>query len=215
MKYKKIYESDRGEDLPIYSRRILEMLNQRKMTMKELASVSGISAAAISEWINGKKTPRNENLTAVANALNVSLDFLTGISSVKTPDTDLQGVCKFTGLSENAVANILKIKNMSDPDYIKTLSYILENLNFLDIVKQFVSANDCQDILEQNDEFVVSNIGHVLESLGKPNSKYDTYIQKIARKVEGSGLRPFFKQQLFECISRLFDERFPGRFTTE
>lgn len=48
------------------------------MTMKELATIVGVTEAAISHYETGRREPDPDMLSRIATALNVSVDFLIG-----------------------------------------------------------------------------------------------------------------------------------------
>lgn len=52
--------------------------NKRKMTLDQLAMMSGVSKNTLIGWIYHDNTPNIEPLIKVANTLNVSLDELVG-----------------------------------------------------------------------------------------------------------------------------------------
>ena len=68
-----------------------------------IAAMLGCSAQAISQFRNGKAIPKMENLVTLSHYFGCSLDYLIGMSDVRSPETDIQAVCEYTGLSEQAV----------------------------------------------------------------------------------------------------------------
>ena len=72
---------------PIWAQRIANLLRERKMTQLQLAQMSGVSTASISEWLNSRD-PREPKITGfkdVADALGVSTDYLLGANECTTP----------------------------------------------------------------------------------------------------------------------------------
>ena len=59
-----------------FADKLKELLNQKNMKAIDLARSTGLSEAAISDYINRKKEPRGQQSIAIAKALNVSLDTL-------------------------------------------------------------------------------------------------------------------------------------------
>jgi hypothetical protein len=57
----------------------------------------------------------------IARYYGVSTDYLLGNTPNATTDEKLQGVCKYTGLSEKAVENLTENKNSTDIRYINFL----------------------------------------------------------------------------------------------
>lgn len=56
--------------------RISELLAERNMTQKELASAAGITESAVSHYIKGDRVPRGVNLIKIAKALGTTTDYL-------------------------------------------------------------------------------------------------------------------------------------------
>ncbi|MDO4212006.1 MAG: helix-turn-helix transcriptional regulator [Bacteroidales bacterium] len=72
MEKEKTFSGNRNE----IGKRISGFLETKGMTQKEFAEATGITAASLSRYINGTREPKLENLSAMAEALDVSLDVL-------------------------------------------------------------------------------------------------------------------------------------------
>lgn len=57
---------------------VTKLRRERAISQTELASISGISASALSHYENGRRAPGLTNLIRIANALDVSTDRLLG-----------------------------------------------------------------------------------------------------------------------------------------
>lgn len=57
------------------------LLNEKKITQTELAIAIGVSNAAISYWLNGRKEATADNIIALADYFEVSTDYLLGRSN--------------------------------------------------------------------------------------------------------------------------------------
>lgn len=75
-----------------FANKLKELLNINGLKAADLARSTGLSEAAISDYLKGKKEPRGRQSIAIAKALNVSLDALweTGYNITKpnNPKTD-------------------------------------------------------------------------------------------------------------------------------
>ncbi len=69
-----------------FADKLKEMLNKNGLKAADLARATGLSEAAISDYLKGKKEPRGRQSIAIAKALNVSLDTLweTGYDNTGT-----------------------------------------------------------------------------------------------------------------------------------
>lgn len=75
----------------------------RGETQQTAADKIGVSRQNIGKWLSGSTTPDIETLCKIADAYNVTTDYLLGRTLNKTTDTELQAVCEYTGLSEKAI----------------------------------------------------------------------------------------------------------------
>lgn len=55
------------------------MMKMRNVSQKEVAARSGLDAALICRYVNGKQAPNAENLVKISDALGVTPDMLLGI----------------------------------------------------------------------------------------------------------------------------------------
>lgn len=83
--------------------RLNEILAQKEIKQKELAEHIGVTPNTVSYYLSGERCPDIEKLIEIAKFLNVSTDYLLGISNVKTANTELKSICEYTGLSEETV----------------------------------------------------------------------------------------------------------------
>ncbi len=58
--------------------RIKMLMNEQKLTQKELAKRAGITEASMSKYLSGERTPRIDIIVNLANALGVTTDELIG-----------------------------------------------------------------------------------------------------------------------------------------
>ncbi len=63
--------------MEIYER-IKMLMNEQKLTQKELAKRAGITEASMSKYLSGERTPRIDVIVNLANALGVTTDELIG-----------------------------------------------------------------------------------------------------------------------------------------
>jgi transcriptional regulator with XRE-family HTH domain len=69
-----------------------QLLQKRGMSSYEVSKLSGVSQATLSDWKNGKSTPRNKTLKKLADIIGVSVAYLLGEEKEKTPDTKVSEV---------------------------------------------------------------------------------------------------------------------------
>lgn len=94
----------------IFISRLEQVRKEKGLTQTKLASKAGITKSAMSCYIRRKRIPRGDILVSIARALDVSIDYLVGISNVKKRQT-----------------NADRIRNMSDEELVELIT---GHLNF-------------------------------------------------------------------------------------
>ena len=80
------------KNLPVIRNRIKEGMKMRKINAAQLAKMSGVSEASISNYLNDKVKPKTNNIQKLASALEVNEAWLMGYDV--DPDADYDGVFK-------------------------------------------------------------------------------------------------------------------------
>lgn len=83
--------------------RLNEVLSKRGILQKELAEHIGVTANTVSYYLSGERCPDMEKLIEISRFLNVSTDYLLGVSNELNIDVERTAVSQYTGLSERAV----------------------------------------------------------------------------------------------------------------
>lgn len=89
-----------------FATRINDLIDQQGLRQSDLSNMTGIATGTISGYRNGDKEPTITNLRKIAQALDVSADYLIGLSDVRTPDIDTQAICKKIGCSDVVIENL-------------------------------------------------------------------------------------------------------------
>ncbi|MBQ1992766.1 MAG: helix-turn-helix transcriptional regulator [Clostridia bacterium] len=126
-----------------FAERLKIARNDKEMTQSELSTATGLSKAIISAYENPKSkqgaNPSIANVSLLANVLEVSIDWLCGVSDVKEPNK-----------GDN---------NISTKDFLYAITEFVDNSNAVNInYDTFYNKNrTCI-------EFVLSSYGEVLIS---------------------------------------------------
>ena len=104
------YETENG----VFPKRLKEIMkkrgeNQTSLAKKITEQYVTIQRQTISLYMNGQSKPDTERLTTIAKVLDVSADWLLGLSDVQSMDGEVKQVCKYTGLSQAAVERLHQI----------------------------------------------------------------------------------------------------------
>lgn len=97
----------------------------KTMSIRQFAKFLGINFATYNKWESDTASATSSNLIDICNKCNVSADYLLGLSNESTRDLDLKAVCKYTGLSENAV-KVLNDNQNQKKEYISKQPSSLE-----------------------------------------------------------------------------------------
>lgn len=91
----------------VFPTRLRDLMEENGTKQEELARVLGVKARqSITGYTDGSTIPTADKIVALAKFFHVSTDYLVGLRDEKTPDVTLQGVCDYTGLSEDAAEAI-------------------------------------------------------------------------------------------------------------
>ena len=141
------------------------------ISQRKCAENLGVKFANYNKWENGINIPNYKTLIQIADYYGVSLDYLTGRVDYK--DEEYSSVCIDTGLSEQAIKGIQKVRDNSSETYdcIGMLNCILES----EYNNQYTPLGDFLQYVLYPDGFVPKD---VLDSL-KNTSLSPEEISKI------------------------------------
>lgn len=117
--------------------RIADTLLKQGKTQTDLCNEIGMKTSTLNAIITGeRKNPRIETIVPIAKGLNISLDYLLGLSDETSIDVELKTISKKTGISVDAIQNIKErtayYRRTGNPksikkDLLKTLNIVLES----------------------------------------------------------------------------------------
>lgn len=110
--------------------RINTALAMRDKKQKELAHAIQVTDNTISYFCSGKRTPNLQQIIAIAKELDVSTDYLLGLSGTPSIDEDIQVACKTVGLTETAINEIKASRGWG----LDVLNCFLENSDFFSLL---------------------------------------------------------------------------------
>lgn len=102
--------------IPIFRERLAHL--QGDMTITAFADKLGLSRQTVGFYLNGDRIPDALTLKQIAQACDVTSDFLLGISDIPSNNPDIKNAITITGLSEKAIQTIqqLKVPAVKIPD---------------------------------------------------------------------------------------------------
>lgn len=115
------------DKMPKFSYRLQSLIDKRKINQRTLAEELGLSTATVNAYLKPKKStneytaPRADVLEMLAKFFNVSTDYLLGLSDTKSSNVKIVEICKMTGLSEEAICQLVRLKRMGRGDLISEI----------------------------------------------------------------------------------------------
>lgn len=185
-------------DNKLIGRRISEALVRADMLQKELAKAIGVTDNTISYFCSGTRTPNIPQIIDIARILEVSTDYLLGISDTATLDTTAQAVVAYTGLSEDNVSTLHKMKEQADAT--GSFAYgvtkrVDGNIPFLECTNDLIDAL-CSDIEIITEYFLLR-----AQITCAPDYDPDYYIQEIEQDLfsHGHTTMPVMRAARYSC----------------
>lgn len=140
-----------------FGERLLALREERKETQQQLADAIGITRQSLSRYETNERTPNIDLIYNIAKHYNVSSDYLLGLSEVKSLDNNIQSACKVTGLSEEALNEIIRFCSFTAEDDITDRLYTELDADFF--VKHDISRTAIvNDVVEKILPFTCFNI---------------------------------------------------------
>lgn len=163
--------------------RIAAAIARRDVKQKDLASALGVTDNTISYFCSGTRTPKTEQIITIAKYLNVSADYLLGLSEEPHSDATIQTIHEKTGLTSEAIFKLHDIFQDNDKtDFSTIISLLIEDQNaeyFLSIIKAMFSCMG-KDAGKQLIEFQIENES---ASLYKENLLASVFQTKIIENL--------------------------------
>lgn len=72
----------------VFTTRLKKSINERGLTQRMLATLIGTTEQSVSRWAKGNRTPNADMLYRMCKALDVSADYLLGLSNEKVNNMD-------------------------------------------------------------------------------------------------------------------------------
>lgn len=124
-----------------FGERLSGIMQERNISRGALKDATGISLQSISNYLKDKRKPDCEIVAEISKALNVSADYLLGLSEAATRNETIQGIHIETGLWEDAIATLIADKSCNDYELSDFISYEIKNSNFHKLISAIKQKN--------------------------------------------------------------------------
>lgn len=121
---------DSGSLSVTFAAKLRALSEEKKISRAQLAEKLQVSRQMIDKYFNREvKSIPAEKVVALAEILGVSTDYLLTDTQYRTPDCSIRGACAATGLSEEAMAMLLK------PEVNEAAEFLLRDEGNLELFK--------------------------------------------------------------------------------
>ena len=117
----------------VFAQRLRDLIDERNLTLPELAEQLNTTRQSIGQWKNGDTVPNIIMLKTIAEYFNVSADYLIGIEDYKTHEAASVGA--LTGISEDnikwlniSIEGYNEYPNPAQKKFFDTLNSLLDTL---------------------------------------------------------------------------------------
>lgn len=134
-----------------FATRLRKLIEENNISKNQLSEEIGVSRQAISQYCDGSTIPNADKLLKIAEFFNVSLDYLVGRTENFTTDNELRFVCDYTGLNEEAIQKLQKLKGFCSVVLKGSYSYFYGCGDFINFLLQHLKEEKFfQDIHNYN-----------------------------------------------------------------
>ena len=127
-------------------------------TQERLAALTGVTRQTVGNWCSGKSAPDAVALSQIAGAFDVSIDWLLRENAPRAADAHLGAVCRYVGLSEQAVQRLHELQEnirraMVQEEYPSAVTGYRRDLVCVaqamqQIMSDFIAAGAMEDMAE-------------------------------------------------------------------
>ena len=112
----------------VFGKRLKELRKANGYTIEQFAEAVGISKSTVGYFENNNRMPDIDNLSRIADVLNVSADYLIGKTNTTATKGKTKTVCDFTGLSDTAVEYLAELVKNRRFDRIAVINHLFSEL---------------------------------------------------------------------------------------
>ena len=103
--------------------RIGKLITEKGITQQVLSDRIGVKRETVVQWLNGSRKIKAEHIIMLCKALDVSADYLLGLSEIESLDPDVKACYHYTGLSETALYTLHNYESEISATLSKLIEY--------------------------------------------------------------------------------------------
>ncbi|MBP1543179.1 MAG: helix-turn-helix transcriptional regulator [Oscillospiraceae bacterium] len=119
----------------MFDNRLTLLREEMNLSKKEMAEKLNLPYTTYCNYENDEREPNSETLINIAQACDVSVDYLLGLTPIRHKENEI--LCELLGLSEISVENLKKYASMyhkakqkDSYSYMEALDYLLSSEHF-------------------------------------------------------------------------------------
>ena len=113
----------------VFGKRLKELRKANGYTIEQFAELVGIAKSTLGYYENANRLPDVEVLARIADALNVSADYLIGRTNTAALKGKMKTVCDLTGLSDGAAEYLAQLVKDKDRGKLPVINHLFRMLN--------------------------------------------------------------------------------------
>ena len=123
--------------MSLFGDRIKALRGEEKQ--EAVAKEIGTTAQSLGRYEKGKHKPDIEIALKLADYYNTTVDYLLGRTNAKSIDPNIQSICNYTGLSEEAIT---KLNSSKDNMCFPVLSDLILDIEFIHLLYMIYKKNN-------------------------------------------------------------------------
>ena len=189
-----------------------ELIDKKELTLDTISKETEIKKSSMSCYTAGTAEPGSDAIKKLAQYLNVSSDYLLGLTDAPTTNPNERWAIEYTGISKEAYDIFHKgYNNKERPLYSQIVSTLIESKtidNLVDLIERTLITQEQYKTLFGEDDTQRQNTLETLEyQFNKQISKmYDSIIDTLSKKLSRE-ITNIAEQHFLDLIDGAIDTR--------
>ena len=175
------YSDFLNNDSSAFQKRFISLLNDSN-SQKYYSDLIGTSPQNLNNWLKGKSTPDMNGLICISNTFGVSVDWLIGLSDIRSSNPTIKEICSYIGLNEYTIQS-LHIANEAKARYLSAFNELCRSGEMWTICSLIVNTSEEIRNDVERAEFLTNNINRCKLELAIHQKEKDADYKKIADDI--------------------------------
>lgn len=151
-------------NLEEFGNRIIKLREKSGKAQEEICTELGVTQQTLSRYEKGQRQASLDFVFKASKFFDVSVDYLLGLTDIKSTNSSIKEICEFTGLTEESLQILKHYKN----DYHKIITDLNGNefnLTKKDIINIILSSDFFLDQIDITEDFYSDMINKHLKQI--------------------------------------------------